>query len=58
VFYLDDGVEKTIDLAPGVVVLAPKDIWHKVVNTQNKPLIASQATKQPAGLIWREEKNE
>lgn len=52
-FYLDDGKEEILSLKPGVVVLAPKNIWHKVINTGKTVLIASQATKQPAGMEAR-----
>ncbi len=53
VFYLDDGAEEKNILKSGVVVLAPKNVWHKIVNTGNKALIVSQATKQPAGMEKR-----
>jgi len=53
VFYLDDGKEETLPLKPGVTVLAPKNVWHKVLNTGKGVLIASQATKQPAGMEAR-----
>lgn len=49
-FYLDDGnKEEVVSLEEGSVVLAPKGVWHKVVNEGDEVLIASQATKQPAG---------
>lgn len=50
-YYLDDGAEKTTDLRPGVVVLAPKNVWHKIVASTE--LIVSQATAQPAGMEKR-----
>lgn len=50
-FYLDGGKEETTELKPGVVVLAPKNVWHKVVAKTN--LIISQATSQPAGAEKR-----
>ncbi len=51
-FYLDAGTEETVALAPGCVILAPKDVWHKVV--AETELIISQATCQPAGLEQRD----
>jgi quercetin dioxygenase-like cupin family protein len=47
-YYLDDGTEQTIDLKPGVIVLAPKGVWHKIVASSS--LVVSQATVQPAGM--------
>ena len=52
-FYLDAGSEEKIAIKPGSIVLAPKNVWHKVVNTGSSPLIVSQATKQPAGMEKR-----
>ncbi|MFQ5428472.1 MAG: cupin domain-containing protein [Thermodesulfobacteriota bacterium] len=51
-YYLDDGSEETTELKPGVVVLAPKDTWHKIV--AKTELVVSQATVQPAGLMQRD----
>ncbi len=36
-----------------MVVLAPKDVWHKIV--ARTEMVVSQATVQPAGMIVREE---
>ena len=36
------------DLKPGVVVLAPKGVWHKIV--AKSKLVVSQETAQPAGF--------
>lgn len=47
----DDGKEESTELKPGVVVLAPKGVWHKVV--AKTALIVSQATTQPAGMEKR-----
>lgn len=47
-YYLDDGSEETTELKPGVVVLAPRNVWHKIVASTE--LIVSQATAQPAGM--------
>src|SRR4030065_1582285 len=44
----NNGKEECVNLKPGVAVLAPKGIWHKIV--ADKELIVSQATKQPAGI--------
>ncbi len=52
-YYLDTGeAEETTELKPGVVVLAPKDVWHKIV--AKTELVVSQATVQPAGLMQRD----
>ncbi len=50
-YYTDDNGEKTAQLKPGVVVLAPKGVWHKIV--AKTELIVSQATVQPAGMEAR-----
>jgi quercetin dioxygenase-like cupin family protein len=50
-YYLDGGTEETTTLKPGCVVLAPKNVWHKIVATTE--LIVSQATRQPAGMEVR-----
>ena len=52
VFYIDSGKEESKTLKPGVTVLAPKGIWHKIV--AKTCLIVSQATKQPAGMEPRQ----
>jgi len=49
-FHLDNGPETVFKLKPGEIVLAPKNVWHKIVNTGKNILIVSQATKQPAGM--------
>lgn len=51
-FYTDTGKEESKTLKPGVTVLAPKGIWHKIV--AKTELIVSQATKQPAGMEARQ----
>jgi len=51
-YYLDAGEEESTELKPGVVVLAPKDVWHKIV--ADTEMVVSQATVQPAGMIVRE----
>jgi quercetin dioxygenase-like cupin family protein len=50
-YYLDDGEEETTTLKPGVTVLAPKGVWHKIVASTD--LVVSQATSQPAGMEQR-----
>lgn len=50
-YYTDDGTEESTELKPGVVVLAPKNVWHKIV--AKTELIVSQATHQPAGMEAR-----
>lgn len=52
-FYLDAGTEEVQDVSTGSVFLAPKDTWHKIVNTGSDVLIASQTTRQPAGMVAR-----
>ena len=51
-YYVDDGSEESTELRPGVVVLAPSDVWHKIV--AETEMVVSQATVQPAGMIVRE----
>ena len=50
-YCMDTGKEETAELRPGVVVLAPKGVWHKI--TARTELIISQATVQPAGMEKR-----
>jgi quercetin dioxygenase-like cupin family protein len=50
-YYIDEGTEESTTLVPGVVVLAPKGVWHKIVASTD--LVVSQATSQPAGLEQR-----
>jgi len=47
-------MEEVIKVSKGSVFLAPKDVWHKIVNTGNEVLAASQTTKQPAGMVVRD----
>ncbi|MFQ5441987.1 MAG: cupin domain-containing protein [Thermodesulfobacteriota bacterium] len=51
-YYLDAGEEESTELKPGSVVLAPKNVWHKIV--AKTELVVSQATRQPAGMETRE----
>lgn len=50
-YFLEDGKEEAVALRPGVVVLAPKNVWHKIVAKTD--LVVSQATAQPAGFEKR-----
>jgi len=52
-FYLDDGSEEKAAIKAGSMVLAPKNVWHKIVNTGGTSLVVSQATRQPAGMEKR-----
>ena len=52
-FYLDAGTEEVQEISEGSVFLAPRDVWHKIVNTGSGTLIASQVTRQPAGMVVR-----
>ena len=47
-YYLEDGKEEKTELKPGVIVLAPKNVWHKIVARTS--LVVSQSTHQPAGF--------
>lgn len=47
-YFLDDGKEEKTELKPGVIVLAPKNVWHKIVAKGS--LVVSQSTHQPAGF--------
>lgn len=47
----DGGKETSAALMAGVVVVAGKGVWHKIVAKTN--LVVSQATKQPAGMEKR-----
>lgn len=49
--YTDEGKEEVIQLKPGVITIAPKGVWHKIVAATN--LIVSAATTQPAGFEKR-----
>ncbi len=52
-FYLEkDGKEESFKVGPENTVLAEKNVWHKLVADDGE-LIASQATKQPAGMEIR-----
>ena len=53
-FFLDAGEEKVIAALPGTMILAPQNVWHKLVNTGEGPLVASQVTKQPVTSIARQ----
>ncbi len=61
IFFTHEGVgvcsidsvngEESIRLAPGVVALAPKGVWHRIEATTR--LVVSAATSQPAGFEKR-----
>lgn len=46
--YTEDNQEEAAELKAGVVVLAPKGVWHRIV--AKTELVVSAATSQPAGL--------
>ncbi len=50
-YFIDDGTEQSVAIAPGCVMFAPKNVWHKVV--ADTELVVSQATTQPAGMETR-----
>ena len=47
-YFLDAGSEESTDITLGSVMLAPKNVWHKIV--ADSELVVSQATTQPAGM--------
>ncbi|OEH85934.1 hypothetical protein BHU72_03960 [Desulfuribacillus stibiiarsenatis] len=51
-FYLEDqdGNTEQYDVRPGFSMLAPKTVWHKLVNTGSDELIAVQVTYLPTDL--------
>src|SRR3989337_4240626 len=46
-FCLDNGKEECVSLKPGVAVLAPKGVWHKIV--ANKELVVSRSEERRVG---------
>lgn len=52
-FYLDNGKEEKVSVKAGMTFLAPKNVWHKLVCTSKSGLVASQVTRQPAGMEKR-----
>ncbi|MBE9532116.1 MAG: cupin domain-containing protein [Proteobacteria bacterium] len=50
-YFLDAGTEETTELKPGVIVLAPKNVWHKI--EADSDLTVSQATALPSGMEVR-----
>lgn len=52
-FYIDNGTEVKTMIGPGDYVLAPKNVWHKIVNTGANILILSQIIAQNAGIILK-----
>lgn len=54
-FYLqkDGGPEESCKVGPEITIMAEKNVWHKLVADDGIELIASQATKQPAGMETR-----
>lgn len=52
-FYLDDGVENVFDVSTGSMILAPKGVWHQLINTSDDPLVTCQATRLPVSSVGR-----
>ncbi|MDH5542689.1 MAG: cupin domain-containing protein [Nitrospinota bacterium] len=52
-FKLDDGKEETLKVKAGSTFLAPKNVWHDLIDSGDGKLIAQQVTKQPAGMEKR-----
>jgi len=49
-FYLQNGHTQEFDVREGSNILAPKGVWHKLVNTGQEDLVAVQVTKLPTDL--------
>lgn len=52
-FKLDDGTEEVLEVGPGSTFLAPKNVWHDLIDSGDGKLVAQQVTKQPAGMEKR-----
>lgn len=53
-FFLDNGNESSIDVAPGSLVYVPTGVWHKLANGNAGGLVACQVTSAGAGMENRE----
>lgn len=52
-FYLDNGTESVIDVAPGSLVYVPAGVWHQLQNAGGGDLVACQVTQAGAGMESR-----
>jgi len=41
----ENDSEETIKIWPGMIILAPANVWHQLTNTGRTELIATQVTK-------------
>ena len=48
-----DPVDQRIDLAPGLIALAPRDTWHAILNTGHGDLVVALASQFPAQVEER-----
>lgn len=52
-FKLDDGTEELLYVTVGSTFLAPKNVWHDLLDDGGGKLVAQQVTHQPAGMEKR-----
>ena len=52
-FYLDNGTEELVEVAPGSIIYVPAGVWHRLDNTGDNEMIACQVTKAKAGMEKR-----
>jgi quercetin dioxygenase-like cupin family protein len=55
-FYTDTGAdngETAVKIKTGDYISAPKNTWHKIINTGNNILVMSQVITQNAGMILK-----
>ncbi len=51
--YTDTGSETAVKIKTGDYISAPKNTWHKIINTGKNILVISQIISQSAGMILR-----
>lgn len=49
----DNGAETAVKIKTGDYISAPKNSWHKIINTGRNILVISQVMPQNAGMILR-----
>ncbi|MDP3058319.1 MAG: cupin domain-containing protein, partial [bacterium] len=52
-FSTDDGVETVFKVHAGSIIIAPKNVWHKLVAISSDPLVACQVTRLPVTIEAR-----
>lgn len=52
-FFFDTGIESPVSIKAGDYILAPRDVWHKIVNTGANILVMTQVMARNAGMILR-----